>query len=178
MREVRGVAAAYEIGMIVRGTLAKYIRPGSVLIETGTREGNTVQTALDLGAALVLSVENQERLYQAATQRFAGNDRVSLFLGSSEAWLPKMIDLAKAPPVFWIDAHTTGKPTPILGELQAIMNHKVRPRAILIDDVRLYRDRRWSVSLGQVIDALKPSYAVHMEDGFVPWDILVAEPLS
>ncbi len=170
--------------MIVRGTLFKYVKPGMTFIETGTREGNTVAMALELGAVKVITTENQRPRYEAACQRFKGDTRVELHHGESykvldEVILPKLETSA----VFWLDAHTTGKLSPIIYELNAIQRatHKnpKRIHTLLIDDVRCYKRSEWQVSLGELMDAItaiNPRYTLYMEDGYEPWDILVARP--
>lgn len=167
--------------MIARGTLAHHVRPGVSFVETGTRHGDTVTMALELGAVRAFTVENQEPLFRAAQARFQKDPRVRLFLGDSPGILAGDI-LAKidGPSVFWLDAHTTGKRSPILEELAAIAARPARDRTILIDDVRCYRRREWGVSLGEVVEAVLRTgddLSIETTDGHAPNDILVVRPI-
>ena len=166
--------------MIVRGTLAKYIGPGITVIETGTRDGDTVAVALEIGAEGVMSIENQHILYEKAIKRFQNEKRVGLYFGDSVEILPKLLPVAGRA-MFWLDAHSTGMTSPILGELGCISAaYKNSPPGflptILIDDVRCYRKAEWGVRLGQVVDAvmdISPHYHMAVEDGYAPGDVLV-----
>lgn len=168
--------------MIGRGTLAKYVRPGDIFVETGTRDGDTVAVALELGAREVWTVENQEPLWKACLERFGRDPRVKLHLGDSAEVLEKTIlpGIDGRPAVFWIDAHTSGKRSPILEELQALSRRPVPGRTLLMDDVRCYRRRDWGVSLGEVVDAIlrvDPGFTLWTEHGYEPHDVLIAGKL-
>lgn len=166
--------------MIVRGTLAKYIGPGVTLVETGTRHGDTVAVALELGAHGVLTIEKKRALYEHAHARFRDDSRVGCYFGSSVEILPKILPVGH-PATFWIDAHSTGEKSPILDEIAAIeMAYRAAsPDALptlLIDDVRCYRQAIWGVTLGQVVDAvlkINRTYRMAIEDGYEPGDVLV-----
>lgn len=166
--------------MIVRGTLARHMPEGALFVETGTREGDRVAWALELGASQIWSIENREDRWKAAVERFKENKNVTIHHGHSpdvlKGWImPKLM----VPAVFWIDAHT-GKESPILDELKEINGHIIKDHTLIIDDVRLMKKGDWGISLGQVIDrvmAINPSYTLSFEDGFIPGDILVAKTL-
>lgn len=162
--------------MIVRGTFAKYIRPGSVFIETGTREGDSCAIALELGAKEIWSTEHKQDRHEGAKKRFAGKPNVHLQFGNSPDCLGTIMGHVKGPAVFWIDAHS-GTESPILQELDIIRNHPIKTHTILVDDVRLLKNGSWKISLGTVVDRLiliNPQYVLSFEDGYVPGDILVA----
>lgn len=79
-------------------------------VETGTFSGDTVEYALSLDCFdKVFSVEIEPEIYQFTSQRFAGNDKVSLFLGNSYDVLEKeILPQLDAPAFFWLDAHFPG----------------------------------------------------------------------
>jgi len=161
--------------VIVRGTLARYVRKGSVFIETGTREGNTLAWARELGATC-LSCESNPGIYENAARRFQGDDGVMVYNLESPAFLERILDDLKDRAVFWLDAHGAGR-SPLLDELSIIAKHQIKNHTILIDDVRLLRNGRWGVSLSEVVQALmvvNRSYFMLTEDGYEPGDILVA----
>src|SRR5688500_15508130 len=114
-------------------------------VETGTFEGNTVETARNLFQK-VYSVELSEHYFSKAKERFAAAANLELVHGQSPAFLEKMRDEFSAKPVlFWLDAHwccadhTSGEnsQSPIAQELAAI--GRLHPKSVvLIDDARLY----------------------------------------
>lgn len=167
--------------MIGRGTLARHVRPGITFVETGTRHGDTVALALELGAVRAFTVENQEPLFNAARARFQKDPRVRVFPGdSAKALMNDILPGIEGPCVFWLDAHTTGKRSPILEEIGAIAMRPARDRVILIDDVRCYRRREWGVSLGEVVEAVLRTgedLSIEIADGHAPNDILVVRPI-
>jgi hypothetical protein len=157
-------------------TLAKYIEPGGLFLETGTHEGHGVQRALDCGAGEVHSCEADPGRHAIASRRFAGDARVHLYLGSSAAWLPRILAGVDRPATFWLDAHQ-GKRCGLLAELAAIAEHARRDHTILIDDIRLFY--KWGLDLAGVkalLLDLNPEYRLLLEPGIVPEDILAAVP--
>jgi hypothetical protein len=164
--------------MIARGTISRYVKKGTVFIETGTREGNTLALALELGAKAVYSVENNQPLYEKARVRFAGEPRAKLFFGHSPVALEQILKEISEPAVFWLDAHDPE--CPLVSELGVIEKHSIDNHTLLIDDVRLFRKAVWKIGLGRVIEGvlkINPNYSISMEDGYVPNDVLVAQIL-
>lgn len=163
--------------MIVRGTLARYLRRDQPFIETGTREGNTLAWAVELGAHPAYSVEVVPERFRKAKARFAKLPGVEVVEGDSVGFLKKVLKKISVSAVFWLDAHTKTE-CPILEELDVIASHQVKTHTIMIDDLRCFSDRRWKVSLTEVVAAVlrvNPNYRLTTEDGYVPGDILVAK---
>lgn len=160
--------------MIARGTLARYIRAGTIFIETGTREGNTLAWAKELGATC-LSCEVNPGLHAQAAKRFHGEEGVTLYNLDSPAFLERVLENVKKRAVFWLDAH--GARSPLMDELAVIARQPIKDHTILVDDVRLLRNGRWGISLSEVVQALmviNRRYVLSTEDGYEPADILVA----
>jgi hypothetical protein len=128
-----------------REVLAQYaerLRP-TAFVETGTFRGDTV-ARMAHHVPLVISIELDASLYEAARRRFSGNERVRLLQGDSAALLGSVVHALEGPALFWLDGHYSGGPTargahatPILSELEAVLDDE-RPHALLIDDARLF----------------------------------------
>jgi hypothetical protein len=162
--------------------------PNLVLVETGTYLGDAIAAALKAGFAEVRSVELSPQLHDDAVARFAGDDRVQLWLGHSAARLPEMLAGVVTPATFWLDAHYSGGFTagdadgcPLLAELAAIAAHPIKTHTILIDDIRQF-GREMPVTSEEAraaLLAINPDYAIALEESGDPClglDILAARP--
>lgn len=110
----------------------------SVLVETGTCMGDTVETVREHFRD-VYSVELAPKLYEICQQKFARRPNVHLFLGSSHEQLPRMIDKTTGPVLFFLDAHITGGISMGNGDVTVPEVHiieKMSPDSlIVIDDI-------------------------------------------
>jgi hypothetical protein len=116
----------------------------STLIETGTAGGYMISATKNTFARII-SIELDPTLYQLAKERFSGFDHIQILQGSSQHVLPGVIASIERPCLFWLDAHYSGPgtakgnlDTPIMDELQCILNHPVKDHVILIDDARCF----------------------------------------
>lgn len=107
-------------------------------VETGTHLGHGVQYALNHGFEQVMSCELMEDRYQHCMDRFADNDNVNLYLGTSLECMPKMLENVKKKACFWLDAHDEGGGVPTFEELEMIKNHRIKSHTIIIDDIPVY----------------------------------------
>lgn len=160
---------------IATNILKKYINP--VFLETGSHAGEGIQSAIDCGFNLIISIELSEKYYNHCINRFKGNEKVTLVQGDVELVLENIIITIDEPITFWLDAHYSGDDTalglqgdPIYEELKIIKQHPIKTHILLIDDIR-----------GMNVDKLKEKvleinkdYQISFEDGFVPNDVLVA----
>ena len=115
-----------------------------VLIETGTNSGNTVVACLR-SFDTIYSIELFDPLYEKATKRFAHSPKVKLSHGDSAIELPRILNDLKQPALFWLDAHYSGEgtaqadiDTPVVQELNIILEHPIKNHVILVDDARLF----------------------------------------
>ena len=173
---------------ITKEILAKYRNP--IFVETGTYLGGTVNTALEVGFAKIVSIEIDPGNYKNAVARFKDRPQVILIHGNTKAVFADALDhCVGETATFWLDAHgsffgsvSDGNTTPILSELEAIRKHRIKRHTILIDDMRIFRARNdWAteVSEGDVLEAIKKigNYSISFEDDdCAPKDILVAIP--
>jgi hypothetical protein len=123
----------------------------SILVETGTFMGDTVQALLN-EFKLLYSIELSSKLADRARKRFSKSAHVSIITGSSDVELIKVVEKLREPAIFWLDGHYSGEfmyegefvktargslNTPVLRELEVILEAEL-PHIILIDDARLF----------------------------------------
>jgi hypothetical protein len=114
------------------------------MIETGTYLGDMVDATRDVFTKS-FSIELDEKLYQQAKQRFYRDKGISIIHGDSGEVLPDILAGIDEPCLFWLDGHYSGDitargqvDTPIVEELNHILNHAVAGHVILIDDARCF----------------------------------------
>lgn len=125
----------------VKSVLLKHMNP--VLVETGTYQGDGVETALALGFPKVISIELFEVLFKSCKDKFSGDDRVTILHGDSALILGDAIKDINDKITFWLDGHVFPsqeiilgvKACPLIEELEQISRHHVKDHAILIDDM-------------------------------------------
>lgn len=118
-----------------------------ILIETGTYLGMMVK-AVKKNFSKIYTIELDKHLYKNAKQKFAGSGHIKVISGDSMEVLPKLLKKINQPVLFWLDAHyskgitTKGsKNTPIMEELTAILNHKIKNHVILVDDAEVFNGK-------------------------------------
>jgi hypothetical protein len=174
---------------IMKHNFVPYLNP--LFIESGSYEGDGIQAALNAGFEQVWSIELSEYYHERCKQRFAGNEKVKLFLGSSVDVLPELLKVINCSVTFWLDGHYSGGLTaidekcrlPLLKEIEIIGNHHIKNHTILIDDMRAVgtggKDTDWGCFTKQdvenAINAIS-DYVIFYEFGIVENDILVATP--
>lgn len=171
--------------------------PARVFVETGSYLGDGVQAALDAGFERVITIEAQRESWAHVRDRFAGDLRVTAILGSSAELLSVAIADLDELVTFWLDAHWSGEGTgglapfrdscvysPVLEELAAIADHSIKGHAILIDDMRVFRDGVFAdldeepitpVRLMETILDIDEQYEFVRLDGAEADDVLVAQ---
>jgi hypothetical protein len=136
-----GVAPPAIKRMIVASYLKRYrIRH---FIETGTYMGDTLAAIASDRSINCLSIELSSDYFEAAKKRFANYSNVELRQGDSGQLLSEFVKNIRLPTLFWLDGHYSGdntargvENTPIMKELQAIIESPVKTHVILIDDAR------------------------------------------
>ena len=103
-----------------------------------------------------------------ARRRFRSTPHIHILQGDSGAVLPELLEKVRNPCLFWLDGHYSGGitaradlDTPILKELQSILNHACKEHVIIIDDARLFNgthDYPTIETLRQLIAAQRPNY--------------------
>lgn len=133
------------------------VRDRDVFVETGTFRGESLALALRAGFKHVHSVEWCDGNFESCLERFCGDERVSLYHGSSPLVLASLCPLlarSGSAVTFWLDAHyqavselesdlNVGQ-CPLLAELGMIFSCEwVVPPLVLIDDAHCFRDMAW-----------------------------------
>ena len=162
--------------------------PNPVFIETGSFMGDGIQQALDAGFPKVISIELSDKYYSISKDRFSNDPRVSVYKGDSYKVLPDIISQIEERITFWLDGHHSCGDTalgdywtPLMQELEAIKNHRMKEHTILIDDMRCWKlpNETHGFYEPEIIEKLKeinPNYDLNFIDGCSPEDILVASP--
>ena len=125
--------------------LLKHELPLSIFVETGSFEGDTVQSVRPLFDR-IYTVELVEKYFQKVFERFKDDPSITARFQSSPEFLRQLKpSLENASVLYWLDAHwcmegeTEGKESqcPLIEELEAI-GHLNTESVILIDDARLF----------------------------------------
>jgi hypothetical protein len=95
----------------------------------------------------IYSIELDDAHFQNAQKRFAGYPNIHILQGQSSKVLPRVLKDIGKPYLFWLDAHWSGgstakdkTETPIMQELECILNHKrAEDDIILIDDAHCFK---------------------------------------
>jgi len=162
----------------------------STFIETGSSNGDGIDAALRYGYQTVHSIELSELYYGRCVERFKHRKRrVHLYLGDSRMVLPEILAVINERCTFWLDAHYCGEPSSgnfedisLMDELKIIGQHHIKNHVIMIDDIRLVRDKNseWSkfpYTLSDIegfIRSINPNYKIIYRHGTARNDILVA----
>ena len=126
------------------------------LVETGTFRGDTIWT-LRKDFDRLYSIELDKALYEAATRRFAGVDRVTLIQGDSGEKLKEVAEKLETRTLFWLDGHYCGAGTgksveeaPVMREMQTVFDHRNKGHIILLDDAREFTGRAGYPTVGEL----------------------------
>jgi hypothetical protein len=116
----------------------------NVFIETGTYLGGTVSYLKKIFKKII-SIELDPNLYSEAKRKFSKSKHIRIYQGDSGEVILGILNDISEPCLFWLDGHYSdgitakGKlNTPILQELDHILNHRIDNHIILIDDARCF----------------------------------------
>jgi len=132
-----------------------------IFIETGTFYGSS-PFYLRKKFKRIYSIELSKTLYKNAKERLFKFRNITLIQGDSAKILPSLLKSINTPCFFWLDGHYSGGitakskiETPILEEIDAINNHKVKTHVIAIDDARLFDGTKMYPRLSTLFKKLK-----------------------
>ena len=141
--------------IVKRMTVLEYANRfnAEVFVETGTYLGDMVY-AVRNSFKEIYSIELSLHLYNLAKKRFAGYDHIHIINGDSFDELKNVIGRTSGICLFWLDGHYSGgitakgrKDTPIIEELEAILDSGLDNNVILIDDARTFsQDSAYPIS--------------------------------
>ena len=147
----------------------------SVLIETGTYLGKTIE-AVKKKFEKIYSIELNGTLYNKAKEKFSKDKFITIIRGDSSKELPKILNKIDKPCLFWLDAHYSGGitsrgdlETPILLELQCILNHSNQDHIILIDDANHFTGKKEYPSISELKEMIKefPEKVLIIKDNII-----------
>ena len=162
---------------ISREVLGRYLKPGMVFIETGTRWGDTCIKADELGSYVNWTCETDKVMQGLAIAHLKDAIPGAFFQVygcESIEFLQTIAESEKVDNcVVFLDAHISNY-SPVLQELEAISEWPHKPKAIIIDDMTLMES--WGIEIEDIYNHLQAigDYTMIYEDGRREKDILVA----
>jgi hypothetical protein len=159
-----------------RQHLIEWVRRSGVrvFVETGTYLGETTLALREVVERCV-TIELDAALHARAQARFAGAPNVELLHGDSGTLIRDVLDRLDQPALFWLDAHYSGAGTargvedsPILGELDSILSHRIRNHIVIIDDAREFTGENGYPTIRRLAKfAESRGYAIRIRDDLI-----------
>lgn len=155
-------------------------------IETGSYIGDGIQQALDAGFENVISIELSDKYFSICENRFSNDNKVKIVKGDSYKVLPSILSDIDTAVTFWLDGHHSCGDTalgdfwaPLMQELDAIKEHKIKNHTILIDDMRCWENPNpvhgfYKEDIFSKLLEINKDYKFTIEDSQIKNDILVA----
>ena len=118
-------------------------------VETGSYKGEGIQKALEAKFKNIISVEITPLYFDLCVKKFKQNKNVKIIMGDSSKDLGNIISKIKSSITFWLDGHYTENTTlfseeagwfPLMQELEAIKNHKIKKHTIIVNDMRCFHE--------------------------------------
>lgn len=139
----RPVPPPHIIKQRILSTYVEAFKP-QVFVETGTYFGDMIFAMKDKFST-IYSIELSEELAKKAQRRFHTYGYIEVVAGDSGEKLPLILGRLNKPCMFWLDGHYSGgitakgaSDTPVIKEVLAILDHKIKDHVILIDDARCF----------------------------------------
>lgn len=163
---------------IKRAIVQKYSEEFSinVLVETGTSYGDMIWGVRNLFSK-IYSIELDKYLYELARKRFHRFNHIEIYQGDSSIVLPKILSNLQDRCIFWLDAHYSGGvtakadlETPIIKEIEVILEHPIKNHVILIDDAQYFDGRNDYPKLAELekyVLGRRPDLAFHVNDDII-----------
>lgn len=165
--------------VVKQRTVREYARQFHLdtLIETGTFWGDMI-SASKRYFRRILSVELSDYLHEKAKKRFAKQPHVELVLGDSGLMIRQILAALNTPALFWLDAHAMGTPgtsaaeleTPIVQEIQQVLNHPIKQHVVLVDDARFFNGEHDYPTLDQfeaMVRGIRPDIHFDVRDDII-----------
>jgi hypothetical protein len=147
-----------------------------VFIETGTYMGEMIDAVWNIFPKII-SIEFDLELAERAKNKFSSIPHIKILQGDSGRILSEVMASINEPCLLWLDAHysggVTGKSnveTPIVQELNILLNHSASDLVILIDDAREFTGNNNYPSLDEVrklITARRPEWVMRVKDDVI-----------
>ena len=131
-------------------------RNHKIFVETGTKGAATI-LGLEKYFDKIYSVELLNIYFKRALNKINEcnlQHKVHLYNGDSAQELKKILPEIKEPALFWLDAHADKNATPILQELDLVLNTTLK-HTIVIDDCRYFGTQAAYPTIEEVINKVK-----------------------
>ncbi|TAN58436.1 hypothetical protein EPN15_00980 [Patescibacteria group bacterium] len=148
----------------------------NIFIETGTYLGEMIGAMRRIFKE-IYSIELDPVLCDRAKKKFAKSRHINIYCGDSGIVLPQILSKQTTPCLFWLDAHysagITAKgelETPIIKELNQILDHPVKEHVILIDDARCFtgeNDYPTIEGVTQLVSSKRSDLVTHVENDII-----------
>ncbi len=143
--------------------LDKFDKKTEAFIETGSHVGLGIDLAILSGFSEIYSIELVEIYYLGCVEKFKDVSKVNLILGDSFYELGKILKKNPNKPfTYWLDGHFSGddtgfgvKETPLMKELETILERNIDGELIYVDDMRLYRNFDEETNIEKIYELLK-----------------------
>ena len=122
-------------------------------------------------------MEIDRLLFKKARDRFANYQHIQILQGDSSKILPLILEKLNATTLFWLDGHYSGgdsskgdQNTPILKELELILNHRIKNHIILIDDARCFTgkdDYPTLIKVQSFLKKIRPELIFQIRDDII-----------
>jgi hypothetical protein len=169
----------YKRGMLKR---IQKIYKCKYFIETGTYLG---ETPLKLKSYFdhIWTIELDAIYFNNANKKLSKYANISCMHGDSKDILPKLVKDLDSPCLFWLDGHYSGGRTaqgvikaPILQEIEAIGNSRIKTHIIVIDDISDFSIAENNTPLSKIlltIDNINSKYKYYFD-----YDMLFVLPFE
>ena len=147
-----------------------------IFVETGTYMGTMVESLQDEFDSII-SIELSEKLAARAKMKFKSISHIVIIQGDSGEKVSEFLAKLKKPTLFWLDGHYSGGvtakaeiETPILKEVENILNDTEKRHAVLIDDARLFngtRDYPTHEELKQFVSKFTENYSYEVRNDII-----------
>ena len=159
---------------VIRSYAKKF--KSKVFVETGTYMGDTVEYSKSLFQS-IYSIELDAKLFENAKNKFKSDPHVSIIYGDSGERIQEILINIDKSILFWLDGHYsegfTAKGTlntPIISELNHILNRSISNQVILIDDARCFNGTEDYPSVDQIKELVRsydPSLKCYVEHDII-----------
>ncbi len=150
-------------------------------IETGTFGGSTIRE-LSKHFEKLYSIELDPTLFYQSKGNLHDLNNVKLLKGDSGEKIKEVLDELKEPAIFWLDAHYSGegtarasKDTPVVEELNNILENGNKQNIIIIDDARCFNGENYYPTIKEM-DSIVNSFQSHNLK--VEKDIIIIKPIE
>lgn len=157
--------------------------PNPVFVETGTYKGGGIECAMMADFPNIYSIELDPGFAERAKNLYFDSN-IHIICGDSSVIFGDVINKINQPITFFLDSHKQVPNQPAKStapdEVKFIAQHPLKDKhTILIDDIRLFREGIWGISLNYLLDLvykIKPNPKIsYIDNKLFTNDIMVIQ---